>query len=228
MVSSMLSPGAVKYHFSKIFVILPQDSRAWTSSINGSPAERKLTGRVRQPNFHQSFRETNMMKSLLGALSLFVLWQTSPFAEEMIKLPDNCEVLELEMIKCPLAEDVGIDDAIDSMKLRANMLNFKLVAHMPLSEQVKAMGGESARMEIYQFCDASIAAKMVSANLAFAGYLPCRIALVEDNEGNSWLITLNMDSTMGKAKLPDELKPLAMKVRNNIYNIMRAGALGEL
>jgi uncharacterized protein (DUF302 family) len=83
-------------------------------------------------------------------------------------------------------------------------------------------------MEIYQFCDASIAAKMVSANLAFAGYLPCRIALVEDNDGKAWLITLNMDNTMGKAKLPDELKPLAMKVRNNIYSIMSAGSQGDL
>jgi uncharacterized protein (DUF302 family) len=169
-----------------------------------------------------------MMKSLLGVCSLLMLWQTALFAEEMVNLPDECEEIELEMIKCPLAEDVGMDDAIDSMKLRANMLNFKLVAHMPLSEQVKAMGGESARMDIYQFCDASIAAKMVSANLAFAGYLPCRIALVEDNDGKAWLITLNMDNTMGKAKLPDALKPLAMKVRNNIYSIMGAGALGEL
>jgi uncharacterized protein (DUF302 family) len=169
-----------------------------------------------------------MMKSLLGVLSLLILWQTPLYAEEMFKLPDECEEIELEMIKCPLAEDVGMDDAIDSMKLRANMLNFKLVAHMPLSEQVEAMGGESPRMEIYQFCDASIAAKMVSANLAFAGYLPCRIALVEDSEGKPWLITLNMDNTMGKADLPEELKPLAMKVRNNIYSIMTAGALGEL
>ncbi len=169
-----------------------------------------------------------MMKSLLVALSLLILWQTPLFADEMFKLPDDCTEIDLEMIKCPLAEDIGIDDAIDSMKLRANMLNFKLVAHMPLSEQVKAMGGESAQMEIYQFCDASIAAKIVSANLAFAGYLPCRIALVEDNDGKPWLITLNMDSTMSKAKLPDELKPLAMKVRNNIYSIMSAGALGEL
>lgn len=169
-----------------------------------------------------------MMKSLLGILLLLILWQTPLLADEMIELPADCEELDLEMIKCPLAEDIGMDDAIDSMKLRANMLNFKLVAHMPLSEQVKAMGGESPRMEIYQFCDASIAAKMVSSNLAFAGYLPCRIALVEDNDGKPWLITLNMDTTMGKAKLPDELKALAMKVRNNIYSIMSAGALGEL
>ncbi len=169
-----------------------------------------------------------MLKSLLVIMSLVIFWQTPLFAEEMINLPDECKEIDLDMIKCPLAEDVGMDDAIDSMKLRANMLNFKLVAHMPLSEQVKAMGGESPRMEIYQFCDASIAAKMVSANLSFAGYLPCRIALVEDNDKKPWLITLNMDNTMGKAKLPDDLMPLAMQVRNNIYSIMSAGALGDL
>jgi uncharacterized protein (DUF302 family) len=132
------------------------------------------------------------------------------------------------MIKCKLFEDISADDAIDSMKLRANSLNFKLVGHMPLSEQVAAMGGKSNRMEIFQFCDAMIAAQMVNYSLAFAGYLPCRISVVEDNDGQVWLITLNMDKTMGDASLPKELQGLGMQVRNNIYSIITAGAEGAL
>jgi len=69
---------------------------------------------------------------------------------------------------------------------------------------------------------------MVSRDLAFAGFLPCRIAMVEDKAGQSWLITLNMDKTLGTAKLPDELSALGMSVRNNIYNILAAGASGDL
>ena len=134
----------------------------------------------------------------------------------------------MNMIKCKVAEDVSSDDAIDSMKLRANFLNFKLVGHMPLSEQVKAMGGKSNRMEIFQFCDATIAAKMVKEKMAFAGYLPCRITLVEDDSGQPWLITLNMDKTLGDASLPKGLQKLGVQVRNNIYSIMSAGAEGDL
>ena len=149
-------------------------------------------------------------------------------AEEAFELSDQCQDAEMGMIKCKVSEDVSADDAIESMKLRANMLNFKLVGHMPLSEQVKSMGGESNRMEIFQFCDAMIAAKMVKHSMAFAGYLPCRISLILDDKGQPWLITLNMDKTMSTATLTPELQGLGMKVRNNIYSIITAGVEGDL
>ena len=149
-------------------------------------------------------------------------------AQDLVELAETCEEAPMNMIKCKVIEDVSFDEAVDSMKLRANMLNFKLVGHMPLSEQVAAMGGKSNRMEIFQFCDAMIAAQMVKYSLAFAGYLPCRISAIEGNEGETWLITLNMDKTMSDAALPKELQGLGMQVRNNIYSIMSAGAVGDL
>jgi len=168
-----------------------------------------------------------MLKFVISAICASFLYQSDVIAREMVELPEGCAEIELSMIKCPLAEGVTMDDAATSMKLRANLLNFKLVAHMPLSEQVRSMGGKSSRMEIYQFCDAMIAAKMVANNLAFAGYLPCRIAMVEDARGKSWLVTLNMDATLGAAKLPEKLKVVGLQIRNNIYSIMQAGATGD-
>ena len=134
----------------------------------------------------------------------------------------------MNIITCPLAEDVSMDDAIDSMKLRANGLNFKLVAHMPLSEQVKAMGEDSKRMEIFQFCDALIAKQMVEHNVIFAGFLPCRIALIEDQAGKPWIVTLNMDAMLKGTELPPNLRKLGLQVRNTIYSIVQAGADGDL
>lgn len=168
------------------------------------------------------------MKHLL-ITSLFLLGFTiNVQAEELFELSEECSEDVMNMIKCKVVEDVSADDAIDSMKLRANFLNFKLVGHLPLSEQVVAMGGKSNRMEIFQFCDASIAAKMVRHSMAFAGYLPCRISLVLDDTGQPWLITLNMDATMGSASLPKELQSLGMRVRNSIYSIITAGVEGDL
>jgi uncharacterized protein (DUF302 family) len=82
-------------------------------------------------------------------------------------------------------------------------------------------------MEIFKFCDASVAAEMVKENMAFAGYLPCRITLVERGD-DIYLITLNMDTTMSDASLPTAMVDMGIDVRNNIYEIMSAGAEGDL
>jgi len=166
-----------------------------------------------------------MIRFVILTLALFSL---PLHAEEMIELPESCIEDVMSMIRCPLDEDIGVEDAAESMKLRANFLNFKLVAYMPLSEEVKAQGGESNHMEIFQFCDATIAAKMVQHNMVFAGFLPCRIALLEDDDGQGWLVTMNMDTTMLQAGLPADLNAIGLQVRNNIYNIMGAGVVGDL
>lgn len=168
------------------------------------------------------------MKNLFITCLLSLVFSFNVQAEKMFELSDHCKEDVMNMITCKVAEDVSADDAIASMKLRANLLNFKLVGHMPLSEQVAAMGGKSGRMEIFQFCDALIAAQMVKHSMPFAGYLPCRISLVVDDKDQAWLITLNMDKTMSDASLPKELQSLGMKVRNNIYSIITAGTEGDL
>ena len=132
------------------------------------------------------------------------------------------------VVKQPLAEGVGPDEAVESMKLRANMLNIKLVAELPLSKQVKAMGQEARRMEIYQFCDALTAKKMVEYNIDFAAYLPCRIALVEDAKGTFWLVMMNLDMLIQNPGFDPKLKVEAVKVRDTLQSIMTAGANGEL
>ncbi|WP_058555853.1 DUF302 domain-containing protein [Thiohalocapsa sp. ML1] len=132
------------------------------------------------------------------------------------------------VLKMPLAEDVSMDDAVESMKLRANGLNFKLVAHLPLYKELEAMGVDSNRIEIFQFCDAAIANEMVIFNPDFSAYLPCRITLIEDADGKAWLVTLDLGKIIPSANLPPELLEKAELVRDNIESIMEAGASGDL
>jgi uncharacterized protein (DUF302 family) len=132
------------------------------------------------------------------------------------------------VLKMPLADDVTMDDAVDSMKLRANSLNFKLVGHLPLYKELEAMGVDSKRIEIFQFCDARIARQMVDYNPDFSAYLPCRITLLEDTDGKAWLITLDLGKIIPGANLPPELQEKAEQVRSSIESIMTAGANGEL
>jgi uncharacterized protein (DUF302 family) len=172
-----------------------------------------------------------MQRITINTLFLLVIIVMLPIqaqAMDMVELPDGCEDKGLNIIVCPLDEGISTDEAIDSMKLRANSLNFKLVAHMPLSEQVKAMGQDSRRMEIFQFCDAVIAKQMVEYNIVFAGFLPCRIAIVEGEDGKSSIVTLNMDTMVQSVELTEDLKKLGMQVRNTIFSIVQAGVEGDL
>ena len=160
------------------------------------------------------------MKSLLAVVIVFIL-NLSGVNAMNIKIEDT-------VVKMALAEDISFDDAVSSMKLRANHHNMKLVAELPLSDQIKSMGKKSNRMGIYQFCDALMAQKMVEANIHFAAYLPCRIAIIEDKKGKGWLLMMNLDIMLKGAKLDKKLRVNATKVRDVLMDIMQAGANGDL
>jgi len=149
--------------------------------------------------------------------------ETAPMDKAMAQ-----KMVAASIQKFKISEDVSVEDAIESMKLRANTLNFKLVADLPLSEQVKAMGEKANYMRILAFCDALIAKKMVEYDITFAGFLPCRIAVLEDSKGQGWIVTMNMDMMVQGVELPAELQPLAKKVRDTIYSIVDAGVNGDL
>ena len=158
---------------------------------------------------------------LLLTVCLLMLSCTSFAAAPRINIEDT-------VVKMALADGVSFDDAVVSMKLRANIRNMKLVAELPLSKQIEAMGQKARRMEIYQFCDPLTAQRMVEANIHFAAYLPCRIALVEDEKGQGWLVMMNLDMMLNGTTINDDLKSQAMKVRDTLMDIMQAGANGDL
>ena len=165
------------------------------------------------------------MKSLfckaMLVLALSVLMMTAQAAAPVMNIEDT-------VVKTPLAEGIGFEDAVESMKLRANMHNMKLVAELPLSKQIEAMGQKARHMAIYQFCDPLTAQRMVEANIHFAAYLPCRIAVVEDEKGKGWLVMMNLDMMLKGATLTKDLEARATKVRDVLMDIMKAGANGEL
>jgi len=162
-----------------------------------------------------------MYKLLSLAILLIVISKTTSAIPPGINIEDT-------VVKMPLAADISFDDAVSSMKLRANSHNMKLVAELPLSKQIQAMGKKARRMDIYQFCDPLTAQRMVEANIHFAAYLPCRIALVEDKNGKGWLVMMNLDMMLQGATLNKELKISATKVRDVLMDIMHAGANGDL
>lgn len=131
------------------------------------------------------------------------------------------------VIKQQLAEGVTPDDAIEALKSKAVELNMKFVAHQPLSKELQARGVASGRLEIFQFCNPMDAYEMVKYNPVFAAYMPCRIALVEDTDGKTWLMMLNLDMLINNTPLPPKLREIAERVNDTLTQILEAGATGE-
>jgi len=133
--------------------------------------------------------------------------------------------------KVAIDHGVSLPDAAESMRLRANALNLKLVAELPLSKQVEAITGKPQRtVTIYQFCDAVLAKDLIDMNIDFAVYMPCRIALIEDAQGQGWLVMMdvNVDAVAKEKRLPQALKDRVNAVRKSLIDIMQAGSKGEL
>ncbi len=134
------------------------------------------------------------------------------------------------VVRIPVDDGLSPDDVVDSMKLRANMRNIKLVGEKPLHQQIEAIDGTPYRYTgIFEFCDAATAKEMLEYNPDYVAFMPCRIALFSDREGKYWLSTMNMDLLIhGGKELHPELKAKAVKVREGLMDIMQAGAKGEL
>ena len=106
--------------------------------------------------------------------------------------------------------------------------NMRDVGTLPLSKELEARSGKKEKLlTVYSFCSPGTARRMVDFSPHMAAYLPCRISMVEKEDG-LWLYTLNMDMMvkMGR-KLPSPLKEEAMAVRNTIWEMMERGSKGE-
>jgi len=120
------------------------------------------------------------------------------------------------------------DDIEQILRSVATERNMKEVGILPLSKELEARTGKKQKLlTVYSFCTPSTAREMVDFSPHMAAYLPCRISVVEREDG-LWLYTLNMDMMvkMGR-KLPSTLKENAWAVRSTIFEMMERASRGE-
>lgn len=123
---------------------------------------------------------------------------------------------------------VTIDDLEQVLTQIAAERNMKGVGDLPLSKELEARTGKPQKfLKVYSFCTPTTARMMVDFSPHMSAYLPCRITVVEKEDG-LWMYTLNMDMMvkMGR-KLPSPLKEEAWKVRDTIWDMMERGSKGE-
>lgn len=168
------------------------------------------------------------MRIIFAAMLALSVFAAPVWAEtKQNKAPETVKFdIAQTVVKMPLAEGVSVDDAIQFLQSKAAELNMKIVAHQPVSKELQARGIESGPLHIFQFCNPDDAFKMVQHNALFAAYMPCRIALVEDSEGKIWLMMLDLDILIDNTPLPPELHEMAVRINDNLMQIMEAGASG--
>lgn len=144
------------------------------------------------------------------------------------------EMIAMMAVKYPAKEGLKFDEVVESMKTKANEINFKFVGHNPLWKDIVAITGktDTPRVEFFSFCDAIVARELMDLSLEFAVFLPCRIAVVEDAHKKIWLLTLDwdvrwLDTSKNPNQISDKLRDGAIKIREAIDKIMRAGAAGD-
>lgn len=118
-----------------------------------------------------------------------------------------------------------VEAAFESVAVEENI---KAVGEMRLSEELAARTGEKQKfLKIYSYCSPLVARAMVDFSPHMAAYMPCRIAVLEKEDG-LWIYTLNMDMMirMGR-KLPPALRESALQVRATMWKMLERGSRGE-
>jgi uncharacterized protein (DUF302 family) len=177
----------------------------------------------------ERFAMSQLLAHFFRLAALLVLSSTTWAAAPAKSAPQAASAADV--YKIAIDRNVSLQEAADSMRLRANALNLKLVAELPLSKQVEAITGQEQKtITIFQFCDAVTAKKLIDLNLDFSVYMPCRIALIENEKGEGWLVMMDVNTAaIAKEKqLPKELQKKINEVRTALIDIMKAGAAGDL
>lgn len=168
------------------------------------------------------------MRKILNCLALLSAFLVYP-AIAATPVPElSFTKMKVQIARVQIHDGVSFDDAVESLKLRANQHNLKFVGASPLYKEIEALTGKPAkRMEIFSFCDGLTAQQMITADPLMISFMPCRIAMVEDAQGKRWIISMMMDDAMISA-LPLDIRRNVERVMNSMKDMMLAASNGDL
>jgi len=118
-----------------------------------------------------------------------------------------------------------IEDAFTSVAAEDNI---RAVGELPLSQELQLRSGQPGKfLKVYSYCDPAAARTMVDFNPGMAALLPCRISVVEQQDG-LWIYTMNMDMLISmQGELPPHVGATVQRVRATIVKMLERGARGQ-
>lgn len=131
------------------------------------------------------------------------------------------------VVRMALGDGVTTDAAESAMIAKAKEIGLKKVAQQKVSKFLSKKGVKMPHLSIYQFCNPMDARLMVIADPVFSSYMPCRISMVEDGDGKLWLMMLNLDMLINSELMPTEVVETAVRVNQQMLDVMTAGSAGK-
>jgi len=168
----------------------------------------------------------NAIKALCFTLALTIpalIWAAGKGDYPTINITD----IKQTVVQMSVQKEVSREDAVQALMSRAAEINLKFVARQQVSKELEARGLKTPYLDIFQFCNPEDAREMIMFDPIYAAYMPCRIAMVEDKDGQLWLMMLNLDMLINSELLPPELTEIAIRVNQAMLDVMVAGATGE-
>ena len=169
-----------------------------------------------------------------GATRLAQVKQLDPKAiPEYLKMFDKVlttgDAAKAMIRKVKVNKDVSNNDVAEALESIATERGIKPVGILPLSDEIiSRTGKQRGYIKIFSYCNPMIAGDFVDYSMAFSAFLPCRIALVEDKNGDRWLYAMAMELMIeGGHTLKPKMLKKANNVRKKIYEMMDMAAVGE-
>ncbi|AHE98607.1 DUF302 domain-containing protein [Thioalkalivibrio paradoxus] len=134
------------------------------------------------------------------------------------------------MVRRVRVEDgLSVQDVVDSLQSLATTHDMFYVGEAPFYRQVEAVTGNPYRyVNFFSFCDIDVGVMMADHHNAYTAFMPCSIALIEDDDGTLWLMMMDLDLMIhGGKPLPAELREGALRVSNTLDAILQGAARGE-
>ncbi len=130
--------------------------------------------------------------------------------------------------KVKINPEVSTEEVIESMRSIATDANMLQVGDSRMAEKYDHAGKRQRYVRIIHYCAPNIAKTFIDYSLAYGAFMPCRILIVEDDNGERWLVTMAMELMLfGGHTLPPEMMKKAEHVRDTMYKMMDLAAEGD-
>ena len=169
--------------------------------------------------------------SSLGKMDGQALGLYMDMADKVLTTGDPAKGMVIKR-KLIIPEDMTKEEAIENAK---EIMDEIADEHglAKVDEKTMPRGGKFMKdgglyTHIRSYCSPSIADIFLSYSGEFVGFMPCRVGIVEDKNGDIWLYTMALDMMIhGGHTLPPELLEYANTVKEAMEQMIEKGAAGE-
>ena len=151
------------------------------------------------------------------------------YSHMMTTLLETGDIGKATVRKVKVDKGIKPDEIVEALNSVATEMGIKPVGDLPLSKEVALRTGKKQPYtRVLSYCNPAIAIEMVKWSMAYGAYLPCRITIMQDKNGDYWLYTLDLDMMIhGGKQLPPKMLEYGNQVKNTIYTMMDKAAKGD-